>query len=154
MDAKCRHCSERERAAMESERAANKYKQVEYMSQFLGEEFPGVVSGVASFGVWVETIEHKCEGLVSLFSLSDFDDFRHNEEDYCLVGKRSGKSFRMGDKVTIKVVAANLEKRQLDYELVLGHIESTEKKVLHEKPQQFAKRKSTPKSFGQRKMKK
>ncbi len=153
MEAKCKHCSERERAAMESERAANKYKQVEYMSQFLGEEFPGVVSGVASFGFWVETIEHKCEGLVSLFSLSDFDDFRHNEEDYCLVGKRSGKSFRMGDKVTIKVVAANLEKRQLDYELVLGHIESTEKKVLHEKPQQFAKRKNTPKSFGQRKLK-
>ncbi|MEJ8819795.1 ribonuclease R [Lacibacter sp. H407] len=130
MEAKCKHCSERERSAMESERAANKYKQVEYMSQFLGEEFDGVVSGVASFGFWVETIAHKCEGLVSLFSLSDFDDFRHNEEDYCLVGKRSGRTFRMGDKVTIKVVAANLEKRQLDYELVLGHIDSTEKKVL------------------------
>ena len=130
MEAKCKHCSERERSAMESERAANKYKQVEYMSQFLGEEFDGVVSGVASFGFWVETIAHKCEGLVSLFSLSDFDDFRHNEEDYCLVGKRSGRTFRMGDKVTIKVVAANLEKRQLDYDLVLGHIDSTEKKVL------------------------
>ncbi len=130
MEAKCKHCSERERSAMESERAANKYKQVEYMSQFLGEEFEGVVSGVASFGFWVETIEHKCEGLVSLFSLSDFDDFRHNEEDYCLVGRRSGRTFRMGDKVTIKVVAANLDKRQLDYELVLGHIDSTEKKVL------------------------
>lgn len=130
MEAKCKHCSERERSAMESERAANKYKQVEYMSQFLGEEFEGVVSGVASFGFWVETIAHKCEGLVSLFSLSDFDDFRHMEEDYCLVGRRSGRTFRMGDKVTIKVVAANLEKRQLDYELVLGHIDSTEKKVL------------------------
>ena len=132
MEQKCRHCSERERAAMESERAANKYKQVEYMSQFLGEEFDGVVSGVASFGFWVETIEHKCEGLVSLFAISDFDDFRYVEEDYCLVGKRSGKSFRMGDKVTIKVVAANLEKRQLDYELILGHWASTEHKVLQQ----------------------
>lgn len=129
MDAKCRHCSERERAAMESERAANKYKQVEYMSQFLGWEFEGVVSGVASFGFWVETVEHKCEGLVSLFSLSDFDEFRYVEEDYCLVGRRSGKSFRIGDKVTIKVVAANLEKRQLDYELVLGHVKATEKRT-------------------------
>ncbi len=128
MEQKCRHCSERERAAMESERAANKYKQVEYMSQYLGEEFDGVVSGVASFGFWVETIEHKCEGLVSLFSLSDFDEFLYNEEDYCLVGRRSGKLFRMGDKVKIKVIAANLDKRQLDYELVLGHMKITEKK--------------------------
>ena len=111
------------------------------MSQFLGEEFEGVVSGVASFGFWVETVEHKCEGLVSLFSLSDFDDFRHNEEDYCLVGKRSGRTFRMGDKVTIKVVAANLEKRQLDYELVLGHIDSTEKKVLQPTKFQHPKKK-------------
>ena len=153
MEAKCKHCSERERAAMESERAANKYKQVEYMSQFLGEEFSGVVSGVASFGFWVETIEHKCEGLVSLFSLSDFDDFRHMEEDYCLVGKRSGKAFRMGDKVTIKVVAANLEKRQLDYELVLGHIDSTERKVLEPDAKREHKHKGGPRNFGEKKRK-
>lgn len=155
MEAKCKHCSERERAAMESERAANKYKQVEYMSRFLGEEFPGVVSGVASFGFWVETVEHKCEGLVSLYSLSDFDDFRHMEEDYCLVGKRSGKAFRMGDKVTIKVVAANLDKRQLDYELVLGHLESTERKVLKERPHHSKdkKRSNSPRNFGEKKRK-
>jgi len=117
---KCKHCSERERAAMEAERAANKYKQVEYMQNFLGEEFEGVISGVASFGFWVETVEHKCEGLVSLNSLLDFDDFRHVESDYCLVGQRSGRKFRMGDKVWIKVVAANLTKRQLDYEWVVA----------------------------------
>ena len=79
MEAKCRHCSERERAAMEAERAANKYKQVEYMQDKLGEEFEGVISGVASFGFWVETVEHKCEGLVSINSLFDYDDFRHVE---------------------------------------------------------------------------
>ncbi|HMO32170.1 MAG TPA: ribonuclease R [Lacibacter sp.] len=133
MEQKCRHCSDRERAAMESERAANKYKQVEYMSRFLGEEFAGVVSGVASFGFWVETVEHKCEGLVSLFSLSDFDDFRFIEEDYCLMGRRSGKAFRIGDKLNIKVVAASLDKRQLDYELVLGHVNHTEEVVLRRK---------------------
>jgi ribonuclease R len=119
MDDKCKHCSERERAAMDAERAANKYKQVEYMQNFLGEEFEGVISGVASFGFWVETVEHKCEGLVSLNSLLDFDDFRHVESDYCLVGHRSGRKFRMGDKVWIKVIAANLTKRQLDYEWVV-----------------------------------
>jgi ribonuclease R len=59
MEPKCKHCSERERAAMESERAGNKYKQVEYMQQYIGEEFEGVISGVASFGFWVETIAHK-----------------------------------------------------------------------------------------------
>jgi ribonuclease R len=119
LEAKCRHSSERERAAMESERAANKRKQVEYMSAFLGEEFEGVISGVASFGFWVETIEHKCEGLVSINSLLDIDDFRYVESDYMLVGRRSGRQFRIGDKLTIRVVAANLSKRQLDYEWVI-----------------------------------
>ncbi len=119
LEAKCKHCSERERAAMESERAANKYKQVEYMQDYLGEEFEGVISGVSSFGFWVETVLHKCEGLVSVTSLSDYDDFRLIETEYCLVGQRSGRKFRMGDKVTIKVIAANLSKRQLDYEWVL-----------------------------------
>ncbi len=119
LEEKCRHSSERERAAMESERAANKYKQVEYMKQFHGEEFDAVISGVASFGFWAETVEHKCEGLVSVHSLLDYDDFRHVESEYCLVGRRSGRTFRMGDKVRIKVIAANLTKRQLDYDWVL-----------------------------------
>lgn len=119
MEAKCKHCSDRERAAMETERAANKYKQVEYMQNYLGEEFEGVISGVSSFGFWVETVEHKCEGLVSIHSLYDYDEFLHVESDYCLVGKRSGRTFRMGDKIRIKVVSANLTKRQLDYHWVL-----------------------------------
>jgi len=120
LEQKCKHCSERERAAMEAERAANKYKQVEYMQQFLGEEFEGVISGVAAFGFWVETIEHKCEGLVTVNSLLDYDEFQLIQSDYCLVGARSGRKFRMGDKVRIKIVAANLTKRQLDYEWVLA----------------------------------
>lgn len=119
MEQKCKHCSERERAAMDAERAANKYKQVEYMRDFIGEEFEGVISGVASFGFWVETIEHKCEGMVSITSLAEYDEFRMVETEYSLVGMRSGRKFRMGDKVRIQVVAANLEKRQLDYEWVL-----------------------------------
>jgi len=119
LEQKCKHCSEKERAAMEAERAANKYKQVEYMKDFIGEEFEGVISGVASFGFWVETIEHKCEGLVSINSLLTYDDFRLVEGDYSLVGLRSGRKFRMGDKVRIKVVSANLARRQLDYEWVI-----------------------------------
>lgn len=120
LEDRCKHCSERERAAMEAERAANKYKQVQFMQQHLGEEFDGVISGVASFGFWVETVDHKCEGLVSVTSLMEYDEFRHVENEYCLVGLRSGRKFRMGDKVRIQVAAANLIKRQLDYVWVLS----------------------------------
>ena len=140
MEEKCKHSSDRERAAMECERAGNKYKQVEYMRDYLGETFEGVVSGVASFGFWVETVEHKCEGLVSLIGLSDYDDFRLIESDYSLVGRRSGRTFRMGDKVTIRVVAANLEKRQLDYEWVIEG-KSEKSKVKGEKERGKKKRK-------------
>jgi ribonuclease R len=125
MEEKCKHCSERERAAMEAERASNKYKQVEYLRDYLGEVFEGVISGVASFGFWVETIAHKCEGLVTVTSLLDYDDFRMIEGDYSLVGRRSGRKFKMGDKVWIKVIAANLEKRQLDFDWVLKADEET-----------------------------
>ncbi len=116
MDERCKHCSDRERKAMESERAGNKYKQVEFMKNYLGQEFEGIISGVASFGFFVETVLHKCEGMVTVRELSDHDDFRLDEADYALVGMRTGQKFRMGDKVTIKVVAANLNKRQLDFE--------------------------------------
>ena len=115
MEEKCKHTSERERSAMECERAGNKYKQVEFMRDHVGEEFEGVISGVAAFGFFVETILHKCEGMVSTLSLSEVDDFRLVEGDYSLAGLRSGRKFKMGDKVWIKVISANLDKRQLDY---------------------------------------
>ena len=154
LESKCKHSSERERAAMESERAGNKYKQVQYMQQFLGEEFEGVISGVASFGFWVETVEHKCEGLVSINTLLQYDDFRYVEADYNLIGRRSGRTFRMGDKVWVKVVATNLSKRQIDYEWVITSslkengkpslFEETEEKAL-EKAKQSKKKKKKDK---------
>jgi ribonuclease R len=118
MDERCKHCSDRERKAMEAERAGNKYKQVEFMKNYLGQEFDGIISGVASFGFFVETVLHKCEGLVAVRDLNEYDDFRLDEADYALVGLRTGQKFRMGDTVKIRVVAANLSKRQLDYEWV------------------------------------
>lgn len=118
MDQKCKHCSERERAAMEAERAGNKYEQVLYMKDKVGEDMDGVISGVSSFGFWVETVNEKCEGLVSIKDLSEYDDFRHDDAEYALVGMRTGKKFRMGDTVHVKLVAANLEKRQLDFEWI------------------------------------
>lgn len=119
VESKCQYCSERERSAMEAERAGNKYKQVQYMSQFVGEEFSAVICGVASFGFWAETIDHKCEGFISATSLLDYDDFIFHESEYALIGKRSAWAFRIGDALRIKVIAANLDKRQLDYEWIL-----------------------------------
>jgi ribonuclease R len=112
----CKHSSEMERKAMDAERAGNKYKQVEYMQQFIGDTFAGVVSGVAHFGFWVETVDTKCEGLVSIHTMAE--EFRHSETDYSLVGQQTGRKIRIGDKVVIRVVAASLAKRQLDYDLV------------------------------------
>ena len=90
------------------------------MMDKLGEDMEGVISGVSSFGFWIETVNEKCEGLVSIRDLSDYDDFRHDDAEYALVGIRTGKKFSMGDKVEVKLVAANLEKRQLDFEWIPG----------------------------------
>jgi ribonuclease R len=129
----CKHCSERERAAMETERAGNKYKQVEFMKQYVGEEFDGIISGVSSFGFWVETVDHKCEGLVSLRDINVYDEFFHEESDYALVGAHTKKKFRMGDKIRIQVLAANLTKRQLDYAWVAEGIGAIGTKKLKSK---------------------
>lgn len=128
MEEKCKHCSDQERAAMESERAGNKYKQVQFMQDFVGDEFDGIVSGVSNFGFWVETVTHKCEGLVSMRDLNEVEDFRLDEANYSLVGLRSGTTFRIGDKVKIKLVSANLLKRQLDYHWVREENNKEEKK--------------------------
>lgn len=115
MEIKCKHCSDQERKAMECEREANKYKQVEYMQKFVGETFDAVISGVSTFGFWAETVAQKCEGLVSVADLATTDDFTFLESEYALVGLHTGKRFRIGDKVKIQVEAANLEKRQIDF---------------------------------------
>lgn len=118
MEQQCRHCSDMERKAMDAERTANKYKQVEYMQQYVGEEFEAVVSGTASFGFWAETVAHKCEGMVSIADLAQYDDFEMLEHEYALVGRNTGIRFRMGDKLKVRVAAANIDKRQIDYVLV------------------------------------
>jgi ribonuclease R len=118
MEQQCRHCSDQERKAMEAERAANKYKQVEYMQQFVGDDFEAVISGVASFGFWAETVEHKCEGMISIADLAQFDDFEMREGEYALVGLHTGLKFSIGDRVKVKVVSTNLDKRQIDFSLL------------------------------------
>jgi len=115
LENQCRHCSDQERRAMETERAANKYKQVEFMQSYVGDDFDAVISGVSTYGFWAETVEHKCEGMVSISDLTEYDDFEFNEHEYALIGHSTGLRFGMGDKVRVRVAATNLVKRQIDY---------------------------------------
>ncbi len=113
----CQHASEREVVAADAERTSIKYKLVEYMQDKVGMEFDGRVSGVTEWGMYVEIEPTKIEGMVPLREIrSDFFEF--DEERYRLVGKRTHKVFRLGDKVRIRVKNANLEQRLLDFELI------------------------------------
>ncbi|MBR5924031.1 MAG: ribonuclease R, partial [Bacteroidales bacterium] len=113
----CQHASDREVVAADAERTSIKYKLVEYMQDKVGQEFDGRVSGVTEWGMYVEIEPSKVEGMVSLREIrSDFFEF--DEERYRLVGKRTHKIYRLGDKVRIRVKNANLEQRLLDYELI------------------------------------
>jgi ribonuclease R len=116
-DKLCDHSSKMERLAAEAERASVKYKQVEYMSDKMGKAFEGVISGVTEWGIYVEIIENQCEGMVALRDLDD-DFYEYDEENYCIKGRSTGKVYTLGDKITIEVVKADLQKKQLDYKLV------------------------------------
>ena len=113
----CEHCSAMEQLAASAERASIKYKQVEFMSDKLGQVFEGTVSGVTEFGLYVEINENKCEGMVPLRDLDD-DYYEFDERNYCLWGRKHHHRYSLGDTVQVKVVKANLEKKQLDYALV------------------------------------
>lgn len=113
----CKYASARELVAADAERTSVKYKLVEFMQDKVGMEFDGSVSGMTDWGMYVEIEPTKIEGMVSLRDIkSDFFDF--DEPRYRLVGRRTHRIFRLGDKVRIKVKNANLEQRLLDYELV------------------------------------
>lgn len=113
----CEHCSAMEQLAASAERASIKYKQVEFMSDKLGQVFEGTVSGVTEFGLYVEINENKCEGMVPLRDLDD-DYYEFDERNYCLWGRKYHHHYSLGDTVQVKVAKANLEKKQLDYALV------------------------------------
>jgi len=110
------HITEREAAAVDAERTSIKYKHVEFMLPHVGEVFDGIVTGVSDWGIYVEDKETKSEGMVSLRSLDDY--FTFDRDGYRVVGEKTKKVYRLGDEVTFKVVRADLDKKQLDYELV------------------------------------
>lgn len=117
LETKCKHCSAMEKVAVDAERTSIKYKQVEYMMDKVGEVFAGVVSGVSEYGIFVEIIENKCEGMVRLKNISD-DFYFYDEENMRVVGRRYGTTYQIGSRVQVLVKKANLARRQLDFELV------------------------------------
>jgi ribonuclease R len=116
-DVKCKHSSMMEKRAAESERASIKYKQVEYMLDHTGKIFEGIVSGLTSWGFYVEVGETKSEGMVSLKTLRD-DHYEFDADKYIIRGLRKRTELHMGDTVMIKVLGGNLNQRTLDYEWV------------------------------------
>jgi len=110
------HLTERESAAVDAERTSVKYKHVEFMLSHVGDTFEGTVTGVSEWGIYVEENETKAEGMVSLRSLDDH--FTFERESYRVRGEKTKKVYRLGDSVTFKVVRADLDRKQLDYELV------------------------------------
>ena len=113
----CEHSSSMEQIASNAERASIKYKQVEFMSERIGKTYQGVVSGVTEWGLYVEINENKCEGMIPMRDLDD-DYYEFDEKNYCLRGRRKHNTYSLGDELTIRVARANLEKKQLDFELV------------------------------------
>lgn len=111
-----RQSSERERTAAEAERETVKLKKVEYMEGHLMEEFDGVISGVTAWGIYVE-LENTVEGLIRAASLQG-DYFEYNESAYAMVGTRTGKSYKLGEKVKVRVAGADKASRTIDFELV------------------------------------
>lgn len=112
----CDHSSNMEQTATQAERASIKYKQVEFMSEHIGQIYDGVISGVTEWGLYVELNENKCEGMVPIRDLDD-DFYEFDEKNYCLRGRRKKRIYSLGDAITIKVARANLEKKQLDFTL-------------------------------------
>jgi ribonuclease R/exosome complex exonuclease DIS3/RRP44 len=121
---KCKHSSEMEKLATNAERDSIKYMQVKYIQDHAETEFKGVISGVTDFGIFIEIIENKCEGMTRLKDISD-DHYDFNEEHYAIIGRRTKKMYQLGDEVYVRVKKADLVKRTIDFEL-LGSVDEVE----------------------------
>ena len=112
------HSSQMEKKAADAERASVKYKQAEYLENNIGEKYNGIISGLTEWGMYVEIIENKCEGMIRLRDIND-DFYVLDEKNYCIIGQRKKKKYQLGDEVTIMVKRVDLSKRQIDFTLVV-----------------------------------
>ncbi|MGB8706244.1 MAG: ribonuclease R [Gillisia sp.] len=119
-EVKCMHSSEMENLATSAERDSIKYMQVKFMIDHQDQDFLGVISGVTEWGIYVEIIQNKCEGMVRLRDISD-DHYEFDEEQYAIIGRKTKKMYQLGDEVYVKVKNADLVKRHLDFTLLGKH---------------------------------
>lgn len=113
----CQHSSQMEKKAADAERASVKYKQAEYLKDQVGSVYSGIISGVTEWGMYVEIIENKCEGMIRLRDISD-DFYTLDEKNYAIIGQRKKKVYQLGDEVKIKVKNVDLTKKQIDFSLI------------------------------------
>ena len=111
------HSSQMEKKAADAERASVKYKQAEFLQSNIGMEYNGIISGLTEWGMYVEIIENKCEGMIRLRDLND-DFYVLDEKNYCIIGQRRKKKYQLGDEVKILVKKVDLAKRQIDFSLI------------------------------------
>ena len=114
---KCQHSSDMEKLAAEAERASVKYKQIEYMTDKVGQVLDGSISGVSKWGIFVAIDESKSEGLIRFNELKD-DYYYLDEDNYRIIGKSHGNVYRLGDKVRVLVKKVDLDNRQMDLQLM------------------------------------
>lgn len=116
-EAKCKHATDMEIKASQAERDSIKFKQVQFLHGRIGKEFEGIISGVTEWGLYVEIVENKCEGMIRLRDLKD-DYYVYDEKNYCVTGKRKRNKIQFGDTVKVRIVRADMMKRQVDMEMV------------------------------------
>ena len=114
---KCKHVSEMEMLAASAERDSVKYMQIKFMQDHVEKEFVGVISGVTEWGIYVEIIENKCEGMVRIRDIKD-DYYVFDEQQYAIIGERFKKVYQLGDEVLVIVKNTDLVKRHLDFTLL------------------------------------
>jgi VacB/RNase II family 3'-5' exoribonuclease len=113
----CKHCSKMEAVATSAERESIKYMQIKYMESLDQDEFLGVISGVTEWGMYVEIIENKCEGMVRIKDIPG-DLYTFDPLHYSMIGVNTKKTYQLGDEVTVSIKQTNLEKRQMDFNLI------------------------------------
>jgi ribonuclease R len=122
LDLAAKHCSNREKRAADAERASIKYKQVEFLEDKIGVQFEGIVSGVTNWGIYVEIIENRCEGMIGLHTMTD-DYYEVDTVNYCVRGRLSGRKISLGDKLMVEVKGTSLRNRTIDFAMI-AHLES------------------------------
>src|SRR6185295_10688901 len=125
LEDRCKHCTQMEISATDAERSSVKFMQAKYLKEKTGQEFAGIITGLTDWGIFVELTENKCEGMIRMHDLGD-DFYEFDNFNYQLKGNRTGKIYRLGDHLNVRVKRTDLVKRQIDLELADGKIKRTE----------------------------